>query len=169
MKSYDPINITPLGIGQTIVWNIIQIPHDSKELWPVHRVWICLYCDLDLKDMTLVKGHYKPFDQNNNKLRCYPDLTWQRGVLVQTWIFACTQNALTLEIQHDVNRRTDREGDEQLPNTVKRYGLQTTFDTYFGQKHKFFRFTLIQVNSNQLQLTVPRRWPWRTNLNKCFS
>ena len=31
--------------------------HDSQELWPEHRFWICVHCDLDLGDMTLFQGY----------------------------------------------------------------------------------------------------------------
>ena len=37
--------------------NIIQIQHDSAELWPGHRFWVCVHCDLDIRDMTLGQDH----------------------------------------------------------------------------------------------------------------
>ena len=45
---------------------IIQIQNDSEELWSGHGFWVCVYCDPDLRDMTLVSsydtilGHGKP-------------------------------------------------------------------------------------------------------------
>ena len=41
------------------MWNI-QIQHGSEELWPRHRFWLCVHCDLDLGDMTLGQGHDTP-------------------------------------------------------------------------------------------------------------
>ena len=34
----------------------------SKELWPGSRFWVCVHCDLDLGDMSLVLGHDTPLD-----------------------------------------------------------------------------------------------------------
>ena len=31
----------------------ISTPKSSKELWPWHNLRICVYCDLDLRDMTI--------------------------------------------------------------------------------------------------------------------
>ena len=39
------------------MWNIIQIQLGSEELWPEQEFWLCVHCDLDLGDMTLVKIH----------------------------------------------------------------------------------------------------------------
>ena len=49
-----------LGSWTTIVWNIIQIQHNSEELWPGHGIWVCVHCDLDLQCMTLSQGHDIP-------------------------------------------------------------------------------------------------------------
>ena len=48
---------TPLGHGQQLCENIIQIQHGSEELWPGHGIWVCVHCDLDLGGMTLGEGH----------------------------------------------------------------------------------------------------------------
>ena len=40
-----------IGSWTAIVWNIIEIQHDSKELWPRHRFCLCVYCNLGLGDM----------------------------------------------------------------------------------------------------------------------
>ena len=40
-----------------IVWNIIQIQLGSEELWLRHRFWVCLHCELSIRDMTLGQGH----------------------------------------------------------------------------------------------------------------
>ena len=44
------------GLWTTIVWNTVETKLDSKELWPIHRFWVC-YCDLDLWDITLGQDH----------------------------------------------------------------------------------------------------------------
>ena len=49
-----------LGSWTTIVWNIIQIQLCTEELWPGHRFWVCMHCDLDLGDITLGQGHDTP-------------------------------------------------------------------------------------------------------------
>ena len=36
---------------------IFQIQHGNKELWQGHGFWVCMNCDLDLRDMTLVQVH----------------------------------------------------------------------------------------------------------------
>ena len=41
----------------TNVWNIIKIKPCSEELWPGHRFWICVHCDLHLGDTALCQGH----------------------------------------------------------------------------------------------------------------
>ena len=50
-----------LGSWTTIVWNIIKIPTWQWELWPGHEFWVCVQCDLDLRDMTLGQGHDTSF------------------------------------------------------------------------------------------------------------
>ena len=40
--------------------NIIQIQLGSKELWPGHRFWVYVRCDLELSNMTLVLDHDTP-------------------------------------------------------------------------------------------------------------
>ena len=45
-----------IGLSTTIVWNIIRIQLGSEELWPGHRFWGRVHCDLDLGDMTLGQG-----------------------------------------------------------------------------------------------------------------
>ena len=49
--------------NDTNVFNIIQIKHESKELWVWHIFWLCENCDLDLQHMTLGQGHGTPLDQ----------------------------------------------------------------------------------------------------------
>ena len=48
----------PLSHGQ--VCNIIQIQHGSEDLWPGHRFWVGVHCDLGLRDVTLGQGHDTP-------------------------------------------------------------------------------------------------------------
>ena len=52
---------TPLGHGQTIVWNIIQIQLGNAELLPGHGFWVYMHCDLDLEDMNLGQGYDTSF------------------------------------------------------------------------------------------------------------
>ena len=40
----------------TIVWKIIQIQHDSKELRVWHGFWLCVYCTLTLQVWSSVKS-----------------------------------------------------------------------------------------------------------------
>ena len=42
------------------MWNIIQIQLCSEELWPWHRFWVCVHCDLDIRDMTFGQGYNTP-------------------------------------------------------------------------------------------------------------
>ena len=49
-----------IGSGKTMVLNIIKIQHGSEELRPRHHFSVCMQCDLDLRDMTLVHGHDTP-------------------------------------------------------------------------------------------------------------
>ena len=42
------------------VWNVNHIQHGSDALWHVHGFWLCVHCNLDLGDMTLVQGHDTP-------------------------------------------------------------------------------------------------------------
>ena len=37
-----------------------QVQLGCEELWPGHRFWVCVHCDLDLGDMTLGQGHATP-------------------------------------------------------------------------------------------------------------
>ena len=49
-----------LGSWTTTVWNIIQIQHDSEELWSGHGFWVYVPSDLGLCDMTLGLSHDTP-------------------------------------------------------------------------------------------------------------
>ena len=77
-----------LGSWTTIVWNIIQIQHGSEELWPGHRLWVCVHCDLNLGGMTLGQEYDTPSVMDKNYVKYYPDLTWQRGVISWTRILS---------------------------------------------------------------------------------
>ena len=44
------------------MWNIIQIQQGSEELWPGHRFWVYVHCDLDIWDMVWGQGQDTPFD-----------------------------------------------------------------------------------------------------------
>ena len=41
----------------------IKIQLGSEELWPGHGLWVCVHCDLDIRDMTLGQGHDTPLGQ----------------------------------------------------------------------------------------------------------
>ena len=79
-----------LGSWTTVVWNIIQIQLGSEELWPGHRFWVRVHCDLDLGDMILGQGHDTPLghgqqlceilSRSDKWLRSYgPDTMWTDG------------------------------------------------------------------------------------------
>ena len=71
------------------MWNItkcIQIQHGSEELWPGHVFWVCVHCDLDIREMTLGQDH---------------------DILAQKQIFACVDfdldtGDMTLSEGHDM-------------------------------------------------------------------
>ena len=66
-----------LGSWTTIVWNINQIQHDSKELWPGHGFWVCVHCDLDFGDMRpWYKVITQPWVMDNNCVKYY--IEWIR-------------------------------------------------------------------------------------------
>ena len=80
-------NMTQSESQDTIVLNITQIKHDSKEFWVWQRCWLIVYCHLDLWNMTLGQGHvtHTPFGSGqSNGLKYYQDPTWQWGVRAQT-------------------------------------------------------------------------------------
>ena len=52
-----------LGSWTTIVRNIIQIQFGIEELWPRHGFWVCMSCDLEIRDITLGQGHDTPLCQ----------------------------------------------------------------------------------------------------------
>ena len=45
-QDYD----TPLG----------RIQVTNEKLWPEHRSWLAVHCDLEIRDMTLGQGHDTP-------------------------------------------------------------------------------------------------------------
>ena len=79
-----------LGTWTTIVWNNIQIQLGKEELWPGHRFWVCVHCDLVLGDMTFGQGHdtplghgqqfYEILSRLDKWVRSYgPDTKWTDG------------------------------------------------------------------------------------------
>ena len=40
--------------------NIINIQNGSEVLRPGHHFWVCMLCDLDLRDVTFGHGHDTP-------------------------------------------------------------------------------------------------------------
>ena len=56
-----------------IVWNIIQIQHCSEELWPGHRFWVCVHCDLDSRRYALGQGHDTLLGHGQEFVKYYPD------------------------------------------------------------------------------------------------
>ena len=89
-----------LGSWTIIVWNIIQIQLGSEELWPGHRFWVYVYCDLEIRDISLGPGHDTPLghgqllceisSRSNLAVRSY-------GLDTDFW-YVCTVT-LTLEIR----------------------------------------------------------------------
>ena len=95
-----------LGSWTTIVRNIIQIQHGSEELWPrhgfpvyVHRSNMAVRSygpDMDFQYMCTVtltleiwpwvKVMTHPWVMDNNRVKYYPDPTWQWGVMAWTQI-----------------------------------------------------------------------------------
>ena len=68
-----------LGSRIAIVWNIIKIKFGSEKLWPVHSFWERVYCDLDLRDMTLGHGQqlWEILFRLDRSIRSYnPDMMW---------------------------------------------------------------------------------------------
>ena len=63
-----------------------QIQFSSEDLWSGHRFSVYVHCDLDLGDMTVGQGHDTPLVMDNNCVKCYPDPTWQWGVMARTRI-----------------------------------------------------------------------------------
>ena len=103
-----------LGSWTTIVW-IIQIQHGSEELWPGHRFWVCVDCDLD--DMTLGQGQDTPFgheqcdtmwtdgqtDRRTDRvIPIYPQTLFAGGItkciLVTMVYYKCTTSKLSLAL-----------------------------------------------------------------------
>ena len=60
MEKYGLEEWHTLGLW-TIALILIHIQHGSKELWLGHRFRVCVHCDLELRDMTVIWGHDTPF------------------------------------------------------------------------------------------------------------
>ena len=43
-----------------------MIQHGSKELWPEHRFWLCVHCDLEHGNMTLAENHDTPLGHSQH-------------------------------------------------------------------------------------------------------
>ena len=50
-------------------------------------IWVCVHCDLDIRDITFGQDNGTPFWVMDNNHVKYPYKTWQWGVVAQTWIF----------------------------------------------------------------------------------
>ena len=69
-----------LGSWTTIVRYIIQIQHCRKELWTGKRCWVCVHCDLDLGDVTLVQCHNTPLGHGHQFCEILSRLdNWERS------------------------------------------------------------------------------------------
>ena len=66
-----------LGSLTTNVW-IFQIYHGSKVLWSRHRFWLCVHCDLDLKEIILVQDHDTPLGHGQKLYGILPNLIKMR-------------------------------------------------------------------------------------------
>ena len=91
-----------LGSWTTIVWIIIQIHLGSEELWPGHGFPVCVQCDLDLGDVTL-----RLKSRSWHTLGSWTTIVWN--------YIQIGQGSTKLWPGHDVNRRTDRQGDSYIP------------------------------------------------------
>ena len=49
----------------------------SEEVWPEHGFWVCVHCDLDLVDMTLVQGNDTFFGHGQQLCKILSRSTWQ--------------------------------------------------------------------------------------------
>ena len=76
-----------LGSWIIIAWNDIKIQHISEELWPGHRFEVCVYCDLDLGDMTLGQGHDTPFGRGQQLCEISRSNLAVRSYMARTQIF----------------------------------------------------------------------------------
>ena len=120
----------------TIEWNtcIIQIQHGNEELWPGHRYWVCVHCDLGLEDMTLGLGYdtCTPLDHGHQ----WREIS-RSNMAVKLWsapgIWVCVHCDLdlwdmTLVQGHDTPLDHGQQLSEILSrsdNGVRRYGLDT--------------------------------------------
>ena len=80
---------TTLESWTTIKWSILPIQLDSKELWP--SGYVCTVT-LTLEIWPRFKVMTHPWAMDNNCVTCYPDPTWQWGVMARTQILGmCIQ------------------------------------------------------------------------------
>ena len=99
LKRYDcgPRSWHSFGLWTTILWNIIQIQHNSSDLRPGQELWLRMQCDLG--DMTLGPDHDTSLD-HGQQLR---EILYRSNITVGSYCpnnkysYACSVT-LTLEI-----------------------------------------------------------------------
>ena len=169
-----------LGSLTIIVWNIIQIQLGNEELWPGHRFWVCVQCDLDLEDMTSSQGHDTSFghrplsckilSRSNLPMRSYgPDTDFG---------YVCTVT-LTLEIWPWVKVMThswviDNKCVKYYPDPTWQWGVMARtrisgictlwpwpwrYDLGWRSWHTLGSWTTIVWNIIQIQLGSEELWP----------
>ena len=137
-----------------MVYNIIQIQHSSKELWPRHGLWVCVHCDINIGD---IHCHGQQLCEilsiSNTAARSYgldtdfgnvcSDLDLGDMTLVQTklmthpWVMFMHNNCVKyysdrnrskkLRPWHDVKRRTDRQGDSYITTPPPNFPQKSLF------------------------------------------
>ena len=119
-----------IGSWTTIVWNIIQIQFGSEELWPGQGFLVCMYCDLEIRDITLGQGHDTPL-----------------GHGIMMW------NIIQIQFGRGFMLRTQNFGICALWPWPWRYDLVSR------SWHIFLSWTTIVWNIIQIQLGSEELWP----------
>ena len=117
-----------LGSWTIIVWNIIQIQHDSEELWPGHIFWVCALWPWPWR-YDLGSRSWRTFGSwttivLNIKIQHGSEELWPRH---RFWVCVCIVN-LTLEIWPWFKVMTHIMDNNYLDPTWQRsYGQDTDF------------------------------------------
>ena len=90
---------TPLGHGQQLWWNIIQIQLGSEELWPRHGFLVYVQWPWPWR--------YDLGPRSWHNLGSWTTIVWNN--------IQIRQGGTKLWPGHNVNRRTDRQGDSYIP------------------------------------------------------
>ena len=82
-----------------VVLNIMQIQHGREKLWTLHRLLVCVHCDLDIRYITMAQGHDTSLDPG----RWVWEIVSRSNMAVRSYVpdtgvqYVCTVT-LTLEI-----------------------------------------------------------------------